>query len=95
MRSITARSVLPAIVAVAMACGLAGCGAHQPRPGTVLDEAMRAKRTASTFPAADEDYVHDMDGALALTGEQIAARNMWQVWTGGNDRLWDVPVREI
>ena len=36
---------------------------HQPKPGTVNDEAMRAKRTAPSFPAADEDYFHDMDGA--------------------------------
>ena len=42
------------------------------------------------FPAADEDYFHDMDGALPLTKEQIQGRNMWIVWTGGNDRLWDV-----
>ncbi len=58
--------------------------------GTVLDEAMRAKRTAASFPAADEDYFHDMDGGLPLTKEQIEGRNMWLVWTGGNDRLWDV-----
>ena len=28
------------------------CGDRQPRPGTVLDEAMQAKRTVDTFPAA-------------------------------------------
>lgn len=66
------------------------CGAKAPKPGTVLDEAARAKRTAASFPAADEDYFHDMDGALPLTKEQIQGRNMWIVWTGGNDRLWDV-----
>lgn len=69
---------------------LSACGAGQPKPGTVLDEAMRAKRTAASFPAADEDYFHDMDGALPLTKEQVEGRNMWLVWTGGNDRLWDV-----
>ena len=51
---------------------------------------MRAKRTAASFPAADEDYFHDMDGAIALTKEEVQGRNMWLVWTGGNDRLWDV-----
>src|SRR5829696_9415409 len=71
-----------------------GCGTGQPKPGTVLDEAMRASRTAATFPAADEDYFHDMDGALPFTSEQIKGRNMWMVWTGGNDRLWDVLSRE-
>jgi len=72
----------------------AGCGAPQPKPGTVLDEAMRAKRTAQSFPAADEDYFHDMDGGLPFTKEQIEGRNMWLVWTGGNDRLWDVLAAE-
>ena len=46
---------------------LAACGAGQPKPGTVPDEAMRAKRTSASFPAADEDYFHDMDGALPFT----------------------------
>ena len=78
---------------VAAALGLAACNG-QPKRGTVLDEAMRAKRTAASFPAADEDYFHDMDGALPLTKEQIEGRNMWLVWTGGNDRLWDVLSRE-
>jgi hypothetical protein len=68
---------------------LAAC-ANQPKPGTVRDEAMLASRIASSFPAADEDYFHDMDGALPLTKEQIEGRNMWLVWTGGDDRLWDV-----
>ena len=30
-----------------------------------------------------------MDGALALTPDEIKGRNMWIVWTGGNDRFWD------
>ena len=59
-----------------------------------LDEAMQAGRDVASFPAADEDYFHDMDGALPLTPEQIQGRNMWLVWTGGNDRLWDVLSRE-
>ena len=67
---------------------LAGCH-KQPRPGTVQDEAMRAHRDVASFPAADEDYFHGMDGGLALTPEQIKGRNMWLVWTGGNDRFWD------
>ena len=58
-------------------------------PGDVLDEARLAGRSAASFPHAGEDYFHDMDGGLALTPEEIAGRNMWIVWTGGNDRLWD------
>src|SRR5215813_4131768 len=64
-----------------------------PRPGTVLDEARQANRLANSFPAADEDYFHDMDqdknGVVALTPEEIKGRNTWNVWTGGDDRLWD------
>ena len=75
------------------AIGLVGCGHGQPKPGTVLDEAMRANRTAASFPAADEDYFHDMDGALPLLDSEVQGRNMWIVWTGGNDRFWDVLSR--
>ena len=77
-------------VALVTVLSLAACGGREPRPGTVRDEAMLAGRTASSFPAAEEDYFHDMDGGLTLTREQIQGRNMWIVWTGGNDRLWDV-----
>ena len=62
---------------------------NRPLPGTVLDEARQANRPAGSFPAADEDYFHDMDGTVALTPEEIKGRNMWIVWTGGDDRLWD------
>jgi len=58
------------------------------------DEALAANRNAESFPAADEDYFRDMDqdktGHLALTSAEIAGRNTWIVWTGGNDRFWDL-----
>src|SRR6201996_802727 len=63
---------------------LSSCGHSHPK-----DEAMRAGRTAESFPAADEDYFHDMDSAIALTADEVKGRNMWIVWTGGNDKLWD------
>jgi hypothetical protein len=67
-----------------------GCGkANQLRAGHVLDEAMRANRTPASMPAADEDFFRDMDGGLALTRDEVQGRNMWLVWTGGNDRFWD------
>ena len=79
----------------AMLAGLAaGCGARQPKPGTVRDEALRAQRTVQSFPAAGEDYFHDMDGGLSLGPDEIKGRNMWLVWTGGNDRLWDTLAAE-
>ncbi len=66
---------------------LAGCS--RGGAGDVLDEASRVNRSAESFPAADEDYFHDMDGAVALTREEVQGRNTWIVWTGGNDRFWD------
>jgi hypothetical protein len=76
--------------AATLAAGIvAGCDVNQPDTGTVLDEAMQVKRTASSFPAADEDYFHDMDGGIALTRAEAQGRNTWLVWTGGNDHLWD------
>jgi hypothetical protein len=60
-----------------------------PRSGQVLDEARAAGRDAASFPAADEDYFRGMDGGLPLSAEEVKGRNMWNVWTGGNDRFWD------
>jgi hypothetical protein len=67
---------------------VAGC-CKQPLPGTVVDEARRAGRTASSFPHASENYFHDMDGAPTLSADEVKGRNMWLVWSGGNDRLWN------
>jgi hypothetical protein len=50
---------------------------------------MLASRTAESFPGAGEDYFHEMDGGIAFTLNEIKGRNMWLVWTGGNDRFWD------
>jgi len=73
---------------LALALLLAACS-KGPEPGTVLDEALLAGRDGKSFPHASEDYFHDMDGAVALSPEEVTGRNMWLVWTGGNDRLWD------
>ncbi len=62
---------------------------RSPEPGTVKDEALTVGRTAESFPAADEDYFKDMDGAVELTANEVKGRNNWIVWTGGNDRFWD------
>ncbi len=61
-----------------------------------LDEAQKAGREAKSFPQADEDYFHDMDNGvdgLKLSPEEIRGRNMWLVWSGGNDRQWDELAR--
>jgi hypothetical protein len=84
------------------------CWFNQPRPGHVKDEALLAGRDASSFPAADEDYFHDMDrtkdGMLDLVklapeplkekdpNILVKGRNSWLVWTAGNDRLWDTLI---
>ena len=31
-----------------------------------------------------------MDSGVALTPDEVKGRNMWMVWTGGNDRFWDM-----
>lgn len=81
-------------VVTAGALILAGCSQDGPEPGAVLDEALEAGRTAESFPAADEDYFHDMDGgnregAPPLSENAVRGRNTWIVWTGGNDLFWD------
>src|SRR5713101_5818334 len=82
-----ALAIFPA--AFLLSASAIGCVQHPGRAGHVLDEAMRARRTAQSLAPADEDYFHDMDGGVALSRAEIMGRNMWNVWTGGNDRFWD------
>src|ERR1700732_2517276 len=73
---------------------------NSPKPGQVLDEALLAGRDAASFPPADEDYFHDMDGGIDLTAGApendklalVKGRNTWVVWTAGNDRLWNTLI---
>lgn len=80
-----AKSTLLTVVSCLL---LSSCN-HGPQSGQVLDEARAAGRTAASFPQASEDYFHDMDGGLALSPQEVQGRNMWLVWTGGNDRFWN------
>jgi hypothetical protein len=77
-------AVLRAALGFAVA-GFASAGAH----AASLDEAQRAGRSEASFPQASEDYYRDMDNGVALTPDEVMGRNMWIVWTGGNDRFWD------
>src|SRR2546422_10966046 len=76
-------------------CVFSGCasGGGQGSVGKIKDEALSATRLPGSFQFADKDFFHDMDqtkdGPLQLTTNQIRGRNMWMVWTGGDDRLWD------
>ena len=103
MRTTTQRSASPHTKSVAaMVCAaigftsfglVMGCK-RAPEPGHVLDEARAVNRTVASLPAADEDYFHDMDGAVALTPDEVKGRNSWIVWSGGNDRFWDTISRK-
>ncbi|MBV8819627.1 MAG: hypothetical protein JO022_14805, partial [Acidobacteriaceae bacterium] len=62
---------------------------RNPKIGHVKDEAALAGLNAGYFKAADEDYFHDMDGGVQLSPDEVKGRNTWNVWTGGNDRMWD------
>jgi hypothetical protein len=79
------RAIRAVSLGIAFAC-LAACSGH---PKTAVDEAKAAGRDPSSFIAADEDYFHGMDGAIALSTDEVKGRNMWLVWSGGNDRFWD------
>lgn len=68
---------------------MASCDSPAPGIGEVQDEARRAGRDAASLPMAEEDYFRGMDGGVAMTPEEVRGRNMWNVWTGGNDRLWN------
>jgi hypothetical protein len=84
--------VLGAIAVVGVAALTLGRATHGEEAAPVIDEARQAGLPAKHFldRIADEDYFHDMDGGIALTPGEIKGRNTWLVWTGGNDRLWDV-----
>src|SRR5829696_142896 len=53
------------------------------------DAATKAGLTETDFPQADEDYFRAMDNGVKLDRAEIQGRNMWLVWSGGNDRFWD------
>jgi hypothetical protein len=67
-----------------------------PRSGHVEDEAKRAGRTAASLnpiayanPATD--FFKDMDRGITMAdAHEVNGRNMWILWTGGNDRFWDL-----
>jgi protein-S-isoprenylcysteine O-methyltransferase Ste14 len=89
-RVVGAAAILVIFIALGGAVLIGALLGNAPQPGTVEDEAARAKREVATFPAADEDYFHAMDNGAQFSPDQVKGRNMWIVWTGGNDRFWDL-----
>jgi hypothetical protein len=68
---------------------------HRPiDPAAPLDEAQLAGRGETSFPQAKEPYFHDMDNGVSMSAEEEQGRNMWIIWTGGNDRFWDKVTRD-
>jgi hypothetical protein len=82
------RAVLSLLFAGSLLAVAAGSDRASAAPGP-LDEAKLAGREADSLPPADEDYFKLMDNGVDLTADEVKGRNMWLVWTGGNDRLWD------
>ena len=67
---------------------LAGC-----TPKDAVDEATAAGKTVRDFPETKVDLWPGMDGGIALTPGEIAGRNTWVLWTGGNEAFWDYMAR--
>ena len=93
MQAIHLRARTAGLIGIVAAAILLWVPGTQAAPATP-DEAQRAGRAPASFPQAKEDYFHDMDNAVALSPEEIQGRNMWLLWTGGNDRFWDKVTRD-
>ena len=55
-------------------------------------------RPGGRGPEALSDVVEDifkpMDGSIELTEDEVRGRNMWNLWTAGNEQFWDRMARE-
>jgi hypothetical protein len=98
--------VLTGLVAVAVVLALLVAYVERgPQSSKVLDEAARAGLSPDNFPPAGRDYDYAkkynvpadyfaaMDNGVDLTDDEVKGRDMWLVWTGGNDRFWDVLIK--
>lgn len=87
LKSISRRTMLIAAAVFLVVLALALYWIFHKPPAR--DEAAVAGLGDAHFRHADEDYFKAMDGGIALTTDEVKGRNMWIVWTGGNDRFWD------
>ena len=68
----------------------AACGSGQPgRPGHVLDEAIEGEPDRRRLSGRRRGLLPRHGRRRSAQPEEIQGRNMWIVWTGGNDRFWD------
>lgn len=51
-------------------------------------------RSPSDFPELAVDVFPAMDGAIALSEDEIKGRNTWNLWCGGDEQFWDRMSRE-
>ena len=86
--------MLPRFVSIALLIAAAPVESTAQFRSGPLDEPMLVGRDAESFPPADEDYFAGMDNGVALSSDEVKGRNMWLVWTGGNDLLWDRLTRD-
>src|SRR5436190_10157025 len=62
-------------------------------PKDAVDEATAAGKTVADFPETRADPFPGMDGGIEFTPDEIAGRNTWVLWTGGNEAFWDYMAR--
>src|SRR4051794_35881515 len=62
-------------------------------PKDAVDEATAGGKSEADFPQTRADPFQSMDGGIALTPDEIAGRNTWMLWTGGNEAFWDYMTR--
>ena len=68
---------------------LASVGCMAQTPGHVLDEAKPRAAVRRLCRWRPKTISTTWMAAYALSTAEIKGRNMWLVWTGGNDRFWD------
>ncbi|MBP7146250.1 MAG: hypothetical protein KBD01_01810 [Acidobacteria bacterium] len=83
---------LPILVLIVLAASGPGCNRGLDRDASLLDDG--GGRTESDFPELTADVFKAMDGGIELTPEEIAGRNTWNLWCGGNEQFWDRAARE-
>lgn len=69
----TANRSLWMAVASVVCLAVTACTTNRDVGGPRQDEAMRAGREWQSFPAAGDDYFHDMDRGMSMHADQVAA----------------------